>query len=1006
MNNFAQMLPDTNQMDRPQLTDEELMRLAQMLQAQGEGLASINPSEAQMLKDAGGSGRPIPGTQGYGVGGGPIRTYTELTDVTYEDLKKSGLAEAQGSELGGGTDSTKERNFGPTIDGRYFSTAAEMIAHNKKVRKQRADDVRPDNKLSEDRKQIWDKKSKTWMDAHTDAFGGKHKTKEAADAVLVFTDAFGGKHRTKEARDAVKVFRDTSGKAYRTAEEAEVHVVRDKYGNPHGTEAEAERANRQADPSLSIGASAFSSGPELGTEVPAGFMRIMTEEGPKLIPIPEETPPEGLPEMTPTPPEEQPTVEGPTAGFPAGTEQGEVRIGQYGDKFSWDTVRGWIPAGNVFDDKTNVVDIGEIEPPPVVEQPPVITGPETFNRPNEVVMIGDVMVTKVYANDGTGKYTIINSEGDINLSNAVDQNMDHSISISDQGTDLISNEQVVSAITDTKTEGVDTSVVTETVADTETETETETEDTGESDARKLLRLELEDWINTKFTNKTFTSGGVRTVQEDGSVVEETPTTYEAFKTKLLAEKPNHFKDLSELQIREIYDKAMKAATREERLTLTAGDIQQFVRPAVTMEGVSDATAPQITTVPTATAPGVDAVGEATKTVISFVPDVESEYLTNLRADENELIDLLQKRIAGEAPSPAELQHKRQTEENLKMLFATTRGGPADPARVRQVQNLWRDIQQVATGQAAEMRSAEQIAAENTLAETLKAKGTREASLALGKMEAEKDVALKNGDIESARKISIMQAKLTRSVAKAKIETDVVMANLEAKKQILIQNNQSELATVLANLQKEIIISETNAELALQARSLDDALSKIAFQGEMAMEELEVQIDLAEMDAKLRTELTKLGIDSQEKMNKLDNDTKIVLGKIQKAWEKAKGNSQKESAIIGGLSLIISKIVTSDRRAKKKIKSGKSEAQQFLDSLKAYSYEYKDPDSVGAKAGRILSVMAQDLEKTDLGQQMVIATPAGKFVDYGQSLAAILASQAHLNDELKSISARI
>ena len=342
-----------------------------------------------------------------------------------------------------------------------------------------------------------------------------------------------------------------------------------------------------------------------------------------------------------------------------------------------------------------------------------------------------------------------------------------------------------------------------------------------------------------------------------------------------------------------------------------------------------------------------------------------------------------------------------------MLFGTTRGGPADPARVRQVQNLWRDIQQVATGQAAEMRSAEQIAAENTLAETLKAKGPREASLALGKMEAEKDVAIRNGDIESARKIAVMQAKLTRSVAKAKIETDVVLANLETKKQILIQNNQADLATVLANLQKDIIISETNAELSLKSRSLDDALALGAFQGETALAGLEVEIDFEVMNADLKAELTKLGIDSQEKMNKLDNETRIAIGKMEDALSRAGNNQSQTNAIIGAVALIVSKAVTSsDRRAKKKIKSGKSEAQQFLDSLKAYSYEYKDPDSVGAKAGRILSVMAQDLEKTDLGKQMVLDTPAGKFVDYGQSLAAILASQAHLNDELKSISARI
>ena len=276
------------------------------------------------------------------------------------------------------------------------------------------------------------------------------------------------------------------------------------------------------------------------------------------------------------------------------------------------------------------------------------------------------------------------------------------------------------------------------------------------------------------------------------------------------------------------------------------------------------------------------------------------------------------------------------------------------------------------------------------------------------MESEKDVAIRNGDIESARKIAVMQAKLTRSVAKAKIETDVVLANLEAKKQILIQNNQADLATVLANLQKDIIISETNAELSLKSRSLDDALALGAFQGETALAGLEVEIDFEVMNADLKAELTKLGIDSQEKMNRLDNETRIAVQKMEDAMRRAGNNQSQINAIIGAVALVLAEgsILSSDRRAKKKIKSGKSEAQQFLDSLKAYSYEYKDPDSVGAKAGRILSVMAQDLEKTDLGKQMVLDTPAGKFVDYGQSLAAILASQAHLNDELKSISARI
>ena len=82
----------TPQMNPGGLTDDELLRLARLLQqTRGEGLAFINPGEAQMLKDAGGSGQPIPGTQGFGVGGGPIRSYVELTDVTTEEAKEAAL---------------------------------------------------------------------------------------------------------------------------------------------------------------------------------------------------------------------------------------------------------------------------------------------------------------------------------------------------------------------------------------------------------------------------------------------------------------------------------------------------------------------------------------------------------------------------------------------------------------------------------------------------------------------------------------------------------------------------------------------------------------------------------------------------------------------------------------------------------------------------------------------------------------------------------------------------
>ena len=58
------------------LSDDDIARLARQFQQQnGEGLAFINPREAQMLQRAGGSGSPVPGTGGLGPMGGPIRSY-------------------------------------------------------------------------------------------------------------------------------------------------------------------------------------------------------------------------------------------------------------------------------------------------------------------------------------------------------------------------------------------------------------------------------------------------------------------------------------------------------------------------------------------------------------------------------------------------------------------------------------------------------------------------------------------------------------------------------------------------------------------------------------------------------------------------------------------------------------------------------------------------------------------------------------------------------------------
>lgn len=90
---------------------------------------------------------------------------------------------------------------------------------------------------------------------------------------------------------------------------------------------------------------------------------------------------------------------------------------------------------------------------------------------------------------------------------------------------------------------------------------------------------------------------------------------------------------------------------------------------------------------------------------------------------------------------------------------------------------------------------------------------------------------------------------------------------------------------------------------------------------------------------------------------------------------------------------------SDERVKKDIKPADGLVKEFLDGLTASDYVYKNKKH---GEGRHTSVMAQDLEKSELGRRLVSETKDGKMVNYGRGLATMMAAQAHLNKRLNAI----
>lgn len=112
----------------------------------------------------------------------------------------------------------------------------------------------------------------------------------------------------------------------------------------------------------------------------------------------------------------------------------------------------------------------------------------------------------------------------------------------------------------------------------------------------------------------------------------------------------------------------------------------------------------------------------------------------------------------------------------------------------------------------------------------------------------------------------------------------------------------------------------------------------------------------------------------------------------------RGNMMGGAGALAGLGIA----AFSDKRLKKKIKSGDDDAKDLLDNIKPESYEYKDKEM---GEGKHLSPMAQDLEKSEVGRSMVMDTPKGKMVDYGKGLGSMMAVMSALDRRLKTVEAK-
>lgn len=107
-------------------------------------------------------------------------------------------------------------------------------------------------------------------------------------------------------------------------------------------------------------------------------------------------------------------------------------------------------------------------------------------------------------------------------------------------------------------------------------------------------------------------------------------------------------------------------------------------------------------------------------------------------------------------------------------------------------------------------------------------------------------------------------------------------------------------------------------------------------------------------------------------------------------------------LIGAAGQIGAAAAMSDERLKTEISDGHDDIDEMLDALRPKRYRYKDEKH---GAGSRVGIMAQDMERSRAGRDVVRELPEGKALDVNAALSAALASSARLNERLRKLEAK-
>ena len=158
----------------------------------------------------------------------------------------------------------------------------------------------------------------------------------------------------------------------------------------------------------------------------------------------------------------------------------------------------------------------------------------------------------------------------------------------------------------------------------------------------------------------------------------------------------------------------------------------------------------------------------------------------------------------------------------------------------------------------------------------------------------------------------------------------------------------------------------------------------------------------------------LGYDTGNDMIKEKAPTNAFMDGLGKATDlggalNSAANSQglgKAAGLMGLVKGVMSLFAGSDERLKRGVEHESpgprenDELTNLLDKIRPVAFDYKNPDAFGH--GRHVGVLAQDVEKSSVGESLVADTPHGKMLKVPAVASAALSASADLHHRLKKV----